>query len=258
MKVSHDMRFRDSQSREKLWYSATHFLWQQETPSYQLWASLLVRHLQLRCMCRSWRSSFKRPLAWLTQLVGCQGCQNNVVISIYFTLLNVPHDIWRKNCCATLKSMHHLESPSIINCKVSGNHFMLPTFSNQFHSFSARLHSFSAQFHSTSVDVYPFSSSMNWELFSSFAKLIVWRLPSKWAVSLWPNTVPSPTALRRSQFVFVLISVSVHSQVLAIIQWFDYPLVWERLGAMVVSDWKDKELESEFPNPTTSVQTRKS
>ena len=72
MKVSHDMRFRDSQTREKLWYSATHFIWQQRTPSYQLWASLLVRHLQLRCMCRSWQSSFKRPLAWLTQLVGCQ------------------------------------------------------------------------------------------------------------------------------------------------------------------------------------------
>ena len=73
MKVSHDMRFRDSQTREKLWYSATHFILQQETPSYPLWASLLVRHLQLRCMCRSWRSSFKRPLAWLTQPVGCQG-----------------------------------------------------------------------------------------------------------------------------------------------------------------------------------------
>ena len=36
-----------------------------------LW-TLLVRHLQLRCMCRSWQSSFKRPLAWLTKLVGCQ------------------------------------------------------------------------------------------------------------------------------------------------------------------------------------------
>ena len=38
MKVSHKMGFRDSQSRDKLWYSATHFILQQETPSYEnLW-----------------------------------------------------------------------------------------------------------------------------------------------------------------------------------------------------------------------------
>ena len=38
MKVSHKMGFRDSQSRDKLWYSATHFILQQEARSYEnLW-----------------------------------------------------------------------------------------------------------------------------------------------------------------------------------------------------------------------------
>jgi hypothetical protein len=138
MKVSHKMGFRDSQSRDKLWYSATHFILQQETPSYENLSGICSCAV---CVVLDKVLSRGHSFAWHS-------------LYQYSFLLNVPHCIWRKNYCGTSGSMNHLESPRIISVRFeTWFHFMLPTCSNQFHLFSAQLYS-SSQFHSCSVHVY--------------------------------------------------------------------------------------------------------
>ena len=102
MKVSHKMGFRDSQSRDKLWYSATHFILQRETRSYENLSGICSRAV---CVVLDKVLSRGHSFAWHS-------------LYQYFFLLNVPHCIWRKNYCGTLGSMNHLESSRIIKCKV--------------------------------------------------------------------------------------------------------------------------------------------
>ena len=135
-----------------------------------------MRHLQLRCMCRSWQSSFKRPLVCLTQPVGCWGVKTCHEINMLHFARCAPLYTFCGRSIVPLDARWIDESCWITGDKIiiciyvwveTGVDCMFPTFSNQFHLFSVQLHSFSAQIHSCSVGVYPFSNCMNWELFSS-------------------------------------------------------------------------------------------
>ena len=70
-----------------------------------------MRHLQLRCMCRSWQSSFKRPLVCLTQPVGCWGVKTCRYSKIFYFAKCAPLYtfciiLWKNYYCATLRSMN--------------------------------------------------------------------------------------------------------------------------------------------------------
>lgn len=174
MKVSHKMGFRDSQSRDKLLILSRTFRF--ATENTELWEP--VRHLQLRCTCRSWRSSFKRPLVCLAKPVGCQGVKKSCY-NKHLTFLNEFGG--QSSFCAILSWMNH-EFFGLTYCFIS----IFQHVPSSFHSFSAQFHSFSVRFHPIFSAVWALIYlHITW--FLNHSQALCWSVWSKWAVSLWPK-----------------------------------------------------------------------
>ena len=200
------MRFRDSQTREKLWYSATHFIWQQWTPSPLNFTCGGICSCAV-CVVLDKVPSRGHSLGWQS-LLGVSVSKQVVLYRTEFTLLIVPRGIWSKNCCATSDEFSWItQNHPLFGWHRVLVHFFAPFPSYFIYSFSSKFHSCPVQFHSLSVQFFQFSSSLSLTLCSPFSNHSHHISPSildhtfqvKW-VSWWPNSGGQVrgTALRRS------------------------------------------------------------
>ena len=215
-----------------------------------------MRHLQLRCMCRSWQSSFKRPLVCSTQPVGCWGVKTCHEINMLHFARCAPLYTFCGRTIVPLDTRWIDESCWITDDKIiicirlwGLKQGLILCFEHVRISFICFLCSF---IHSPPRFIHVPSAFIRFQtlwtgsyfhLFSSFFQTHLLKISFL--------NVPSAIS-RRSQFVLVPISVSIYVRPISghhhhTIQWFDYPWLSSGFGA-VRTGAMGKELQSDLTN----------